>query len=74
MKTRGLYWGERNQGKVATVVGISALDTLTVKWEENLKRRAAGGNRKNAHAGSVAHYKLGAKNVYGKLKFTFLCS
>ena len=73
MKTHGLYWGEKNQGKVATVVGISALDTLTVKWEEDLKRRAKGkGNLMKA--GSIAKYKLGAESVYGKLEFAFLCS
>ena len=74
MKTHGSYWGEENQGKVARVVKVPASDILTVKWEENLKRRGGKGNRKNALAGSVAQYKLGEKSVYGKLVFAFLCS
>jgi len=69
---QGSYWSEKNQGKVATVIEACDLDSVTVKWEENLKRRDGKGIKKKA--GSIVKYNLNTKSVKGKLEFAFLCN
>ena len=72
MMAQGSYWSEKNQGKVATVIEACDLDSVTVKWEENLKRRDGKGIKKRA--GSIVKYNLNTKSVKGKLEFAFLCN
>jgi len=74
---QGPHWCEKNQGKVATVIEAPDLDAVTVKWEENLKRRDGKGISRKA--GTVVKYKLlnkhvGAQHKQGKLLFAFACN